>query len=76
MIGNMRSLRNKVDKLACMCKLDYTYHEASMLCLTENWLNESDPASAYELDNFTMVQADRTTDSGKSIGGGLCVLHK
>jgi hypothetical protein len=36
--GNVRSLRNKMDELTALTHLHYAYREASLICLTETWL--------------------------------------
>ncbi|KAJ8039119.1 hypothetical protein HOLleu_16738 [Holothuria leucospilota] len=43
------------------------------MCFTETWLNPEIPDSAVEMDNFTLIRADRTHHSGKSKGGGVCL---
>ena len=72
--GNARSIRNKIDELTAMTKWNYPYREASMIVLTETWLQTGkDPDSAYSIDGFSLVRGDRTEESGKSAGGGVCV---
>ena len=71
--GNVRSLRNKTDELSALCKWNYAYRESSMLCLTETWLQENrDPDSAFQIDGYNLVRGDRTAESGKQAGGGVC----
>ena len=71
--GNVRSLRNKIDELAGLIKWNYAYRESSMICLTETWLHPGkDPDTAYTLDGYTLIRGDRTEESGKTAGGGLC----
>lgn len=43
------------------------------MVITETWLSPTIPAEAIELASRSAHRADRTTDSGKSRGGGLCV---
>ena len=74
--GNVQSLRNKHDELAVRCNYDFAYRNAVLLCLTETWLKESDPDSSYELNDFTMIRADRSGEDCKSSGGGLCIYVK
>ena len=71
--GNVRSLRNKTDELTGLTRWNYAYRESSVICLTETWLQDKDPDSAYSLDGFTLVRGDRTAASGKTVGGGVCV---
>ena len=74
--GNVRSLRNKHDELAVRCKYDFAYRNASMLCLTETWLKETDPDSYYELDDYTLIRSDRNGEDCKTSGGGVCIYLK
>lgn len=74
MPGTHRVLRNKIDELHGLIRWDCVYRESSHICLTEIWLQQDkDPVSAYVLDSFTLVHVDRTLDSGKTAGGGVCV---
>ncbi len=43
------------------------------MVLTESWLHEGIPDSLLELDGYTLVRADRSSDSGKKSGGGVCM---
>lgn len=72
-MANVRSLRNKVDTLHAKCLVDRAYKEACIIALTETWLDEAVPDAEVSLDNFTILRADRTKDSGKERGGGVCV---
>lgn len=45
-----------------------------MLILTESWLNPRIPDAAVQLAGRSFHHCDRNADSGKSRGGGLCVL--
>lgn len=47
--------------------------DCCVMVITEKWLNPIIPAEAIELADRTAHRADRTSDSGKSRGGGLCV---
>ena len=71
--GNVRSLPNKMTELETLSTYMYEYREACLMCFTETWLNENIPDSAVELPNFSTVRSDRTIESGKSRGGGLCL---
>ena len=71
--GNVRSIRNKMDELSALCKWNYAYREASIICLTETWLNgDNDPDSAYQIDGYQLIRSDRSPHSGKRAGGGVC----
>ena len=70
--GNVRSLRNKIDELTALTKWNYAFRESSMICLTETWLQKDDPDSVYNINGFTLIRGDRTEESGKIRGGGVC----
>lgn len=40
-MGNMRSIVNKVDELGALVKYDRLYRQCSLLCFTESWLNDT-----------------------------------
>lgn len=73
-MGNVRSLANKLDEITTLANSQREYRECSLLCFTETWLNEDIPDCAVEIPGFTLVQADRGTQSGKRKGGGLAVF--
>ncbi|KAK7944410.1 hypothetical protein WMY93_000138 [Mugilogobius chulae] len=70
-LANTRSLHNKMDELRLRSiahNLDYC-----IIIITETWLNQNIPDAVVELAHRTLFRADRTLDSGKSRGGGLCI---
>ncbi|KAK1802483.1 hypothetical protein P4O66_022154 [Electrophorus voltai] len=49
--------------------------DCNLLCFTESWLNPAVPNHAIQPTEFFSVhRMDRTADSGKSRGGGVCVM--
>lgn len=74
MLGNMQSVRNKVDELQASVQYLLDYCQSCLICLSETWLNDTDPESAIDLEGFSVVQADRNAKSGKSKGGGVCMF--
>ncbi len=48
-------------------------NHSNLMVLTESWLHEGIPDSLLELDGYTLVRADRSSDSGKKSGGGVCM---
>ncbi len=72
-LSNARSLANKMDELRLQVKANNGAKDACILLITETWLQPSIPDSAIELAGYTTQRHDRTADSGKSKGGGLCV---
>ena len=73
-LGNARSLPNKVDELTCNIQTRRDYRECSVFCFTETWLSSDIPDSAIQPPGFTVYRADRTAESGKRRGGGVCFL--
>ena len=72
-LGNARSIVNKIEEIEANSKHFYEYRESSVMCFTETWLKESMPDSQFHLTDFTLIRSDRTTSSGKSCGGGVCL---
>ena len=50
------------------------FRSASLMCLTETWLSENVDDSHVNIEGFSIFRADRTSDSGKLLGGGLRVF--
>ncbi len=72
-LSNVRSLKNKLDLLHAKCLMDASFREACVLAVTESWLDESVPDAEVALDGFELLRADRTSNSGKLRGGGVCM---
>ena len=74
-LANVQSLRNKHDELVAHTKFLYEYREASLLCLTETWLDDTIANGCLRIDGFSgPIRQDRSAVStGKSRGGGVCV---
>lgn len=62
-----------MDILHAKCRVEKAFPEASIIALTEPWLNDSITDGEVSLDNFTTIRADRTKESGKERGGGICI---
>lgn len=73
-MGNVRSLPNKMDELAALTRHERDFREASLMLFTESWLTALTPDAVVELDGFQIIRADRTLESGKRKGGGLAVF--
>lgn len=73
-LANVRWLGNKMDQLHAKCHGVRLFKDASIIALSESWLDKSIFDSEICLDSFFTVQADRTSDSGKEIGRRLCVF--
>ncbi|XP_054872156.1 uncharacterized protein LOC111569300 [Amphiprion ocellaris] len=73
-MGNVRSLPNKMEELTALTRLQWEYRESSLMMFMESWLNELTPDSLLTLDGFHLVRADRNArESGKRKGGGLAM---
>ncbi|XP_055367950.1 uncharacterized protein LOC129604646 [Betta splendens] len=73
-MGNVRSLANKIDELAALTRYQREYRTSSVLLFTETWLTSLISDSTVALDKFHLLRADRTENSGKRKGGGLAVF--
>ena len=71
--GNVQSLSNKLDELSANVKYLNEYRDCSFLCLTETWFKDSDSNIDSDIDGFICKRMDRTPESGKSLGGGVCI---
>ncbi|KAI4891376.1 hypothetical protein NFI96_006358 [Prochilodus magdalenae] len=72
-LSNVRSLDNKLDLLRLRMSVSEEMRNCAVICLTETWLNDSMPDSAFQLAGRQLFRADRNQLSGKARGGGLCV---
>ena len=70
-IANAQSIVNKIDELRL--RLHSNRINSCAFFLTETWLNPNIPDAAIELAGRTVYRADRTADSGKDKGGGVCI---
>ena len=73
-MGNVRSLPNKMDELAALTRYQQEFRRCSMLLFTETWLSAQHTDASVQLDGFSLIRADRTESSGKREGGGLAVF--
>lgn len=72
-LSNARSIRNKMDEVRLRLTMQKQMDNFNSLIFTETWLDSTTPAAAIELAGRTNYRADRTADSGKKTGGGLCI---
>lgn len=70
-LANARSLVNKMDELK-LREINNRINSC-LTIITETWLHENIPDLVVELAGRTIFRADRTSDSGKRRGGGVCV---
>lgn len=72
-LANVRSLNNKVDLICLWLGISQEMRYCAIFCLTETWLNDKMPDSAFQLDGLLFFpRADRNHLSGKTPGGGIC----
>ena len=65
-MGNVRSLANKIDELRVLTRSQKEYRECSIMCFTETWLHEHIPDCNASVHGFMTVRADRNKQlSGK-----------
>ncbi|KAK1803662.1 hypothetical protein P4O66_021066, partial [Electrophorus voltai] len=75
LLANVQSLDNKLDDLRARIKFQRDIRDCNLLCFTESWLNPAVPNHAIQpAEFFSVHRMDRTADSGKSRGGGVCVM--
>ncbi|KAL0150804.1 hypothetical protein M9458_053886 [Cirrhinus mrigala] len=56
-------------------KFQRDIRDCNLLCFTETWLNPAVPDHAIQpAEFFSVHRMDRTRDSGKSRGGGVCLM--
>lgn len=69
-MGNVRSLTNKMEELTALTRLQMEYWECSIMCFTDTWLNEPTSDSLVTLEGFQLIRADgRGKESSKRKGG-------
>ncbi|KAI5629002.1 gastrula zinc finger protein XlCGF28.1-like [Silurus asotus] len=75
LLANVQSLENKLDDLRARVKFQRDIRDCNLLCFTETWLNPAVPDHAIQpAEFFSVYRMDRTLDSGKSRGGGVCLM--
>lgn len=72
-LSNVRSLRNKMDKLRLLTRGCFEYRESCIMLFTETWLHPEIPDCCVGIEGFSHIRSDRSELSGKSKGGGLCL---
>jgi hypothetical protein len=73
---NCRSINHKEDEI----KMILEQLKPDILCLTETWMDASNPKQTFETQGYKVLRKDRTDGFkqlyGKSNGGGLLIIHK
>ena len=74
-LTNARSLKNKTDELFQLMSFKREFKDASVLCITETWLDPLTPDTAVTAPGHILFSADRCPVlSQKEKGGGVCFL--
>ena len=75
LLVNVQSLENKLDNLRARIKYQRDIRDCNIICLTETWLTPTLPDHAIQpAEFFSVHRMYRTKESGKSRGGGLCLM--
>ncbi|XP_072771248.1 uncharacterized protein [Nerophis lumbriciformis] len=72
-LSNARSLVQKMDDLELQLAGNRYVWDCCAMIITETWLHPEIPDASMQLAGRTLLRRDRTKDSGKSRGGGLCI---
>ncbi len=72
-LSNARSLVHKMDELELQLTGNRYVRDCCVLIVIETWFHPGIPDASVQLAGRTMLCQDRTKDSGKSRGGGLCI---
>ena len=74
-VGNVQSLRNKLDELQGNVRFLQDYRNSCAMAFTESWLTEQDLDNGLSVDGFGIpFRTDRNAEiTGKSRGGGVCL---
>ncbi|XP_030001385.1 uncharacterized protein LOC115427118 [Sphaeramia orbicularis] len=70
---NGRSIIPKMDELELLTTENVLMKNCSVMFITETWLHPQIPDAAAELVDRTLHRYDKTKESGRTRGGGLCV---
>ncbi|KAK3557053.1 hypothetical protein QTP70_024467, partial [Hemibagrus guttatus] len=75
LLANVQYLENKLDDLSARVKFQRDIQDCNLLCFTKTWLSPAVPDHAIQLAEFFSVhRMDRTMESGKTRGGGVCLM--
>ena len=77
-LGNVRSIRNedRADELVTLISTQSEYKHASLICLTESWLNSDCSDVPISAEGFSLIRADRVIEKENGMlkrGGGIAV---
>ena len=75
-MGNVQAFENKLHELAACVKFQHEYCMCSIMCYKETWLSDDVRDSHVNMEGFSLFRSNRTKDSGKKNGGGVCLFAK
>ena len=70
----LQMLYNNTDEFHAKCRYDNVYREYCVMTFCETRLDSNRPDDDIILDGFTVYRSDRTKESGKTRGGGVCAF--
>ena len=70
--GNARSLCNKLDELKSAASYMHEYRDC-LICFSETWFQDVHTTTFSNIDGFHCERNDRSSESGKKSGGGVCM---
>lgn len=62
-----------MDNMELLIANNNSLRDCCVIIITETWLHQGIPDAAVQLASRILYRGDRTMDSGKSKGGGLCM---
>ena len=74
LLANVQSIDNKMDELNARIKFQRDIRNCCVLAFVETWLVPEISDTAVTPSGFSIYRQDRTADSGKHRGGGVCVM--
>lgn len=69
-MGRVNSLPNENDELEILVKTQKVYHDCSLMCFNETWLNQNISDSCVDLPGSTLIRSDRDAKTSPKIKGG------
>ena len=61
-----------MDELKACTDYQYEYRDSCLMCFSETWFKSTDSPHTSEIEGFACERMDRTLDSNKLTGGGVC----
>ncbi|XP_038632072.1 uncharacterized protein LOC119952411 isoform X1 [Scyliorhinus canicula] len=73
-LANIQDIESKLDELKTRLTSQREVRDSCVLCFTETWLTPASLDCAIQPDGFSIHRMDRMASSGKTEGGGVCLL--